>query len=561
MRLSTRKIATAAFVVFLMSAFDLCAEAAAKPAPGGEKAVYSSASEPAASLPSAPMPVASPYSEGMNVGTPKVELFLGYSYVRAVPTLAAGNRLVWLHGGSTNLAFNFNRYLGVVGDFGAYTNSQIRFTGAYTATVDVNNSNVGVFTYLFGPRLSFRQHDRFTPFAQALFGGVHANEVILTNCSINCRLLPTEDTFAMTAGGGLDLKVHRHFAIRIIQAEYLMTRFKSEITGTAGTQNDMRLSSGIVFRFGGNYGPRLPALPPLAYSCSVNPSAVFVGDSIAVSGTALNLDPAKTAVYTWSADGGTVSGTSSTASIDTKDAAPGTYTLKGHVSEGDKPSDSADCTAPYVVKAIEPPTVSCSASPVTVVSGDPSTITAIGISPQNRPLTYSYSATSGTVSGSGTTATLSTGGTSNGTATVTCNVADDKGQTASGTTVVTITTPVPAPKPVTSDLCSIHFDRDARRPVRVDNEGKACLDEVALTLQRSSDAKLAIAGNAASKEKGGKKLATQRAVNTKAYLVGEKGIDSSRIAVYTGSQDGKTVSTTLIPAGATFDTTGVTPVD
>jgi outer membrane protein OmpA-like peptidoglycan-associated protein len=95
----------------------------------------------------------------------------------------------------------------------------------------------------------------------------------------------------------------------------------------------------------------------------------------------------------------------------------------------------------------------------------------------------------------------------------------------------------------------------------VDNEAKACLDEIATNLQRSSDATLAIVGNAAAGERNGKKLAIERAVNTKAYLVGEKGIDSSRIAVYSGSQDGKTVSTTLIPAGATLDTTGDTPVE
>jgi outer membrane protein OmpA-like peptidoglycan-associated protein len=94
----------------------------------------------------------------------------------------------------------------------------------------------------------------------------------------------------------------------------------------------------------------------------------------------------------------------------------------------------------------------------------------------------------------------------------------------------------------------------------VDNEAKACLDAVALNLQRTSDATLALVGNAASGEKNGMKLAAQRAVNTKAYLVGERGIDSSRITLYTGSQDGKIVSTTLIPAGATFDTTGDTPV-
>ena len=81
-----------------------------------------------------------------------------------------------------------------------------------------------------------------------------------------------------------------------------------------------------------------------------------------------------------------------------------------------------------------------------------------------------------------------------------------------------------------------------------------------MNLQRNSDAKLAVEGNVSSGEKGGNKLAAERAVHTKAYLVEEKGIDSSRIAVYTGSQDRKTVSTILIPAGATLDTTGLAPV-
>ena len=100
-----------------------------------------------------------------------------------------------------------------------------------------------------------------------------------------------------------------------------------------------------------------------------------------------------------------------------------------------------------------------------------------------------------------------------------------------------------------------------RRPARVDNEGKACLDDISLNLQRASDAKLAVVGNAASTEKKGSTLAAERAVNTKDYLVTEKGIDASRISVYTGTTDGKTVTTTLIPAGATLDSTGITPVD
>lgn len=569
MRSNLRMIATAAFAVLLISAFNLRAVAAAKPSAGDGKAVDSSSAsvaDPLAWLPDTPMPHASmaaamPYARGMDAFTPRIEVFLGYSYLQAVPELAVGNRLAWLHGGSASVAFNMNRYLGLVADVGDYTNSQMRFQGAYTSTVNVNTANAAVLSYLFGPRLSYRKYDRITPFAQVLFGGVHANAITLTNCTFSCTLLPSESAFAMTAGGGLDVRVYHHFAIRVIQAEYMMTRFTNYTTGAAGTQNDMRLSAGVVFRFGGNPVPQIPPPSPLSYSCSVTPPSVFLGEPLAVSGTALNLNPAKTAVYTWSVDGGTVSGVGSTGNIDTTNLAAGSYTLKGHVSEGDSAGENADCTAPYVVKAFEPPTVSCSANPSTVVSGDPSVISAIGASPQNRPLTYSYSSTSSTVSGTGTTATLTTGGAAAGAINVTCNVLDDKGQTASATTMVMVTVPAIAAVPLTSNLCSIQFDRDARRPNRVDNEAKACLDEVALSLQSNTDAKVALVGNAASGEKDSKKLASERAANTKAYLVSEKGIDASRITVYTGTQDGKTVSTTLIPAGATFDTTGVTPVE
>ncbi len=169
----------------------------------------------------------------------------------------------------------------------------------------------------------------------------------------------------------------------------------------------------------------------------------------------------------------------------------------------------ADCTATYTVKQFEPPTISCSANPSTVAPGDSSTITATGVSPQNRPLTYSYSASAGSVSGNASTATLSTAGAAPGTITVTCNVVDDKGQTASATTTVTVNAPPPPPAPTTSALCSVSFERDTRRPARVDNEAKACLDDIALKLQRASDAKLAVVGNSTSAEKAPPKARTR----------------------------------------------------
>jgi opacity protein-like surface antigen len=547
-------IAIAAFAVFLSPSLRLFAEEGAKPA---DPISYA---DPAAFLGGSSTPPSIPYSARTNSPTPKLDMFLGYSYLRATPTLAAGNRMVHLNGGSTSLAYNFNSYLGLVADFGGFNDTQLRLSGA--APSSVVNSSGNAFTYLFGPRMSFRKNRRITPFAQVLFGGIHASDVTLSSgCTgVGCILLPSETKFAMTAGGGLDLNVRRHLAIRLIQAEYLMTSFDDPSTGKGATQNDIRLSTGLVFRFGGNRGPLLPPPAPLTYSCSVRPTAVFPGETIAASGTAVSLNPTKTAVYTWSTDGGTVIGVSDTAKIATDILAPGTYTLKGHVSEGNRPDENADCTAPYVVKAYEPPAVSCSASPSAVISGDPSTINATGVSPQSRPLTYSFSASSGSVSGNRPTAILSTSGAPIGTITATCTVVDDKGQSASSTTMVTVIAPVAAPKPMTSELCSIGFERDPRRPTRVDNEAKACLDGIALNLERSSGARLGLVGYAESGEKGGSRIAAERAVNTKAYLVKEKGIDVSRIAIYTGSQDRKAVSATLIPVDASFDSAVYTPV-
>jgi hypothetical protein len=108
----------------------------------------------------------------------------------------------------------------------------------------------------------------------------------------------------------------------------------------------------------------------------------------------------------------------------------------------------------------------------------------------------------------------------------------------------------------------------------VDNEAKACLDDIALNLQRSTDAKLALVGNEDAKEQAAEakeaKLkprvqkpsdAVERAVNTKQYLVNEKGIDPTRILLYTGTDDAKTVTSTLIPAGAVNPAVGNTPVN
>ncbi len=486
----------------------------------------------------------------------RVDVFVGYSYFGTHSPLNPSGVQYGSdnYGAIGSVAYYFNKYVGGEVNFVAHP----------------DGSNDSLYTASAGPIFRAPMQN-FTVFAHGLVGGADLlgpNDDSAAGFSHN----PYQWGVGITAGGGMDYDIpyfKNRLSLRLFEADYRYVHadfgpYTAAPTGGVGggraNINGVDLSSGLVVHFGHIIPP-----PPVTYACVISPATAFPGDPVTITGTASNLDPKKTASYTWMGDSGvTVSGSSSTGNIDTKTLAPGTYNVKGHVTEGKKPGEMADCTASFTVKAFEPPTISCSANPTTLNPGDSSTITAAGVSPQNRPLTYSYSSTAGSISGSTSTATLSTSGAAPGTITVTCNVVDDKGQTASAQTSVSVNAPAPPPAPTTSALCSISFDRDKKRPTRVDNEAKACLDDIALNLQRTTDAKVAIVGNADAKELKSKredKFAAERAVNAKTYLVTEKGIDGSRITVYTGSADAKTDTTTLIPAGATFDTTGTTPVD
>jgi hypothetical protein len=319
--------------------------------------------------------------------------------------------------------------------------------------------------------------------------------------------------------------------------------------------------------------------PPIKLSCNASAPSVYPGDPLTVTATPESVSTKKhvDVIYSWS--GTAVTGSGASASVSTGSLEPGDYSVKGEVKEGkkgkegQKPGETADCQASYVVKAFEPPTISCSASPDTIKPGDTSMITATGMSPQNRPLNYSYTASSGSITGSGSTATYSSAGAPTGPVEITCNVSDDKNHNASAQTNLTIVAPPVPPLPHTQALCSISFTNDPRRPTRVDNEAKACLDQVALDLQQQPDAKAVIVGEASTAEKTPPKhhrrnakvedYAAQRAVNTKNYLVTDKGIDSSRISVATSSTEGQEVQNYLVPAGANFanDVQGTTPVN
>jgi hypothetical protein len=501
-----------------------------------------------------------------------VDIFLGYSYFGTASKVSpAGISYSSITGGViASGAYYANRYIG----------------GEAIYTDHPSGVNDGVSGISVGPIFRYPV-DNFTLFGHGLIGTARLGGPNTTIGGLH-EVEPYKWGVALTAGGGMDMDLpfwDNRFSIRIFEADYRYIHADfgpyvgiptSGILGGRANLNAVELSTGIVTHFGHIIPP-----PPVTYSCSVAPASVYPGDPITVTGVALNLNPKKTATYTWTTDGGVISGTSATANVDTKAAAPGTYTVKGHVAEGVKPGQMADCSATFTVKAFDPPTISCSANPSSVNPGESSTITASAMSPQNRPLTYSYNAAAGSISSTTASATLSTVGAAPGPIVVTCRASDDVGHTVEATTSVNVIAPPPPPPPpapLASSLCPVSFERDVKRPERVDNEAKACLDDVALSMQRSTDAKLALVGNEDAKEQAAdaKEAARQakrkhpvvepsdaaeRAVNTKDYLVTEKGIDPSRILVYTGTDDGKTVTTTLIPAGAVNPVASDTAVD
>ena len=160
-----------------------------------------------------------------------IDVFAGYSYVRDNPSTRGANSFD-LHGGSASVAYNFNNWLSGVADFGGYHNTNILGSGG-SGTLS---------TYLFGPRVSYHHFGRITPFGQVLFGVAHTGQALLNTAN-------SQNAFAMTVGGGVDYRLNSRFSIRPAQVEYLLTRFNEFTDPRAQSQNNLRVSTGIVFRF------------------------------------------------------------------------------------------------------------------------------------------------------------------------------------------------------------------------------------------------------------------------------------------------------------------------
>ena len=168
----------------------------------------------------------------------KAEATVGYSYLRANEASGVCG-CFGLGGVSGSFAINLNsRFAGVV-DVGYERKNNINSSG-----IDLN-----LLTYMAGPRFSVRGH-KLTFFAQALAGGATAHSNSMFNNGTN---------FAGSAGGGVNFRITSRFLWRVIEADYLLTRIPN---GDSNTQNNIRITTGIVIRLGHPVeGPHRPYNP------------------------------------------------------------------------------------------------------------------------------------------------------------------------------------------------------------------------------------------------------------------------------------------------------------
>jgi Outer membrane protein beta-barrel domain len=157
---------------------------------------------------------------GMAQQTPQVEVFGGYSHLFANENGASFN----LNGFEGSVTENINHWFGGVLDFSSYFGTEAGF-------------KVNTQTLMYGPVFAYRRIPRLVPFGEAMVGGVRGSSDYLDVSK------PIKH-IAAAAGGGLDVNLTPRIDLRLIQGDYLFTRFSGM------RQDNIRLSAGIVFRLG-----------------------------------------------------------------------------------------------------------------------------------------------------------------------------------------------------------------------------------------------------------------------------------------------------------------------
>ena len=151
-----------------------------------------------------------------------------YTYLR-VNAPPGGCGCLSMNGGNGGVAYLLNEHFAIAGDVAVVTAGNVLGSG----------QSLTLISYQAGPRF-YLPVRRVTPFGEVLVGGVHAVNPAFGGSG------PSANAFAATVGGGVDLRVNRTFALRLLEADYFVTTFSN---GVNDHQNSLRLSAGVVIGF------------------------------------------------------------------------------------------------------------------------------------------------------------------------------------------------------------------------------------------------------------------------------------------------------------------------
>jgi hypothetical protein len=155
-------------------------------------------------------------------------VFFGYSYLNAdLSSLGRSN----FNGYNASLEGKIFPWVGLVADFSETYGSENVTIACPGPPCPSQNFTGHEYNMLFGPRLGV-SIGKFRPFGEAFFGVGH----------VSVNSVGSDTSFVTGLGGGLDYRIFRPIAVRF-EGDYLRTRFFSS------TQNNVRFSTGIVFRF------------------------------------------------------------------------------------------------------------------------------------------------------------------------------------------------------------------------------------------------------------------------------------------------------------------------
>ena len=461
--------------------------------------------------------------------TPRFEVAGMFSYINFCPcTLRNFNEL----GATGSLAYNVNRWVGIVGEVGTYRFDRQVFVLDPTTNTQVPATFSGnMQTYLFGPRLNLRRFDHFVPFAEVLFGAAHASSQ-MTGAS-------AQGSFAMAAGGGVDVVLIRYLTWRFFEADYLMTNFSGPLLSPSARQNNFRIGTGLVIRWAYPPAPPKPNHPPVA-ACSTAQPSVYEGTTapVAIHVNATDADN-DALTYTYSATGGTVDGTGPDARWNPSGLAIGNYTVNAKVDDGRGGTASCATDVAVAKRPNQPPVISCAPDSNPINAGQKVNIVSTASDPDGDPLNFSYVTSGGQISGTGPTASFDSTGLAPGNYSITCTADDGRGGRTSAPTTVTVQEP-PEIKQLESRL-SLHdiYFPTAQPTVARPNGGilpsqqktlEALVSDFARYLTFRPDAHLILAGHAdirGTKEYN-MKLSERRVERVKSYLV-EHGVPADHL--------------------------------